>query len=151
VIALPTPPATVVLGIDPGRHVGLAWVDEAGRPLRLQVVTAEHIDEVAIPRAVLVALGDGTGARGLQRRLLARGCRVRLVDERHSSEEARERYWALHPPRGWRRLLPRGLRPPPADLDAYAAWVIALRALAAYDDGRHPTGERPHDVSEGDV
>lgn len=147
--ALATPPAAVVLGVDPGRHVGLAWVDGVGRPLQLVVVAVTEVDKLEIPRELLVALGDGTGSKGLQRRLLGRGCRVQLIDERHSSEEARLRYWAAHPPRGWRRLIPRGLRPPPAELDAYAAWVIALRALAGAEERRRPGGRR-RDASGGD-
>ena len=130
-------PDAVVLGIDPGRHVGLAWVNAAGVALRLLVVDVGLIDTLPVPAGLHVALGDGTGSRSLRRRLEARGVGVELVDERHSSEEGRQRYWAAHPPRGWRKWLPIGLRPPPPDLDAYAAWVIALRALKS---GRHPNG-----------
>lgn len=127
--SLPVIPAAVVLGIDPGRHIGLAWIDDAGRALHLQVVMEDALDTLEVPASLRVALGDGTGARRLRRRLEARGIALELVNERHSSEEARRHYWSAHPPQGWQRWLPVGLRPPPANLDAYAAWVIALRAL----------------------
>ena len=44
--------------------------------------------------------------------------------ERGTTLRARERYWRLWPARGWRRMLPTGLRIPPVDLDAVAALVM---------------------------
>jgi len=139
-VGLPVLPAAVVLGIDPGHHVGLAWVDASGKALALVVVEETGIDGLQVPPTLTVALGDGTGSRRMRRRLEDLGVSVTLIDERHSSEEARERYWSVHPARGPLRWLPIGLRPPPADLDAYAAWVIALRALRLQQSGRHPSG-----------
>ena len=45
--------------------------------------------------------------------------------------EARELYRLLHPPRGWRKLLPPTLFPPSRDLDDLAAWGVVRRFLAA--------------------
>ncbi|MDF1521940.1 MAG: hypothetical protein P1P87_03865, partial [Trueperaceae bacterium] len=86
-----------------------------------------------------VALGDGTGSREARARLESGGRRVHLVDERATSERGRRLYWRLHPPRGWRRLVPEGMRPPPAGLDAYAAYAIALRFLAERDPAVDPS------------
>ena len=133
-------PAAVVLGIDPGRRVGLAWVDRAGAALALMVVEESALEALVVPPTLALVLGDGTGARRLRQRLAGLGHRVQLIDERRSSEEGRARYWASNPARGALGWLPIGLRPPPADLDAYAAWVIALRALRGTHSGRQPEG-----------
>jgi len=54
---------------------------------------------------------------------------VELVDERETTLLARARYFADHPPRGWRRLVPRGMLLPPRPIDDYAALLIAERYL----------------------
>ncbi|MDE2571735.1 MAG: Holliday junction resolvase RuvX [bacterium] len=128
-----------VLGVDPGtRKVGLAVVDSAAEaPLALEIVSGEGAPERAAALAAqyaveAVALGRQTGARAVAeglRRALAAGPTLRLVDERHSSYEARALYWRLNPPRGLARLLPEGMRVPPEPIDAYAAAVIARRFL----------------------
>jgi hypothetical protein len=51
------------------------------------------------------------------------------VDERGTTLEARRRYWQLFPPRGWRRLLPQGLRQPPRDWDDVVAQLLLERRL----------------------
>ena len=86
--------------------------------------------ELELPVGADVAVGDGTGSRAARAALVARGLDPHVVDERHTSEEARRLAWRARPPRGWWRWVPEGLRPPPADLDAFAAYAIALRWLA---------------------
>jgi hypothetical protein len=54
---------------------------------------------------------------------------VRLVDEYETTRRARELYVAEHPPRGWRRLVPRGLLSPDRPIDDYAAILIGRRCL----------------------
>jgi len=134
----------VVLGVDPGRHVGLAWVDADGRLLRTEVVGEGDLARLRVADGVTVALGDGTGSRPARARLEGAGLEVVLVDEHATSEEGRRLYWRDRPAHGWLRWLPVGLRPPPAEIDAYAAYAIALRWLAsaraasrgAHDEGR---------------
>jgi hypothetical protein len=134
-----SPPANAaVLGVDPGRRVGLAWVDAGGALLQHGVVEVDALAQrlpAADPNACPVALGDGTGAEKLAATLRALGYRVNLVAEAGSSEAARRLYHQSVPARGWWRLVPVGMRPPPADLDAYAAWVIARRYLGFSDAG----------------
>lgn len=127
------PADAVVVGVDPGRRVGLAWVDAAGRLLRGAVVDRAALARLVPIAGTVVALGDGTGAGDAEAALAAWGASVVRVDERGSSEEGRALYWRVRPPRGWRRWVPPGMRPPPDDLDAYAAYAIALRWLAARD------------------
>lgn len=121
---------TAVLGVDPGRRVGLAWVADDGRLLRVAVVEAFDLERLAVPIGAAIALGDGTGSAVVRARLAASGRDVDLVDERATSEEGRALYWRERPARGVRRLIPIGFRPPPELLDGYAAYAIALRWLA---------------------
>ena len=76
----------------------------------------------------VVVVGDGTGSRRWCEELSAT-LAVQLVDERGSTLAARQRYWDLFPARGWRRLLPRGLRQPPRDWDDVVAQLLVERWL----------------------
>jgi len=76
----------------------------------------------------LVLLGDGTGSGAWQRRL-APSLPVELVEEYGTTLAARDRYWQLEPARGWRRLLPQGLRLPPRVLDDVVAQLLVERWL----------------------
>ena len=82
-----------------------------------------------------LALGRGTNARALAAELGDLGVPIHLVDEYETTRRARELYFAEHPPRGWRRLIPLGLQLPPGPIDDYAAILIARRFLAR---GRGP-------------
>lgn len=121
---------TAVLGVDPGRRIGLAWVAGDGRLLRVAVVDDTDLERLDVPTGAVIALGDGTGSLAVRSRLAASGRAVDLVDERATSEEGRLLYWRDRPAHGWRRLVPVGFRPPPELLDGYAAYAIALRWLA---------------------
>ncbi len=121
---------TAVLGVDPGRRIGLAWVARDGRLLRVAVVDASELEHLEVPVGAAIALGDGTGSRAARARFAASGRAIDLIDERATSEEGRLLYWRDRPARGWRRLVPVGFRPPPEVLDGYAAYAIALRWLA---------------------
>jgi len=66
---------------------------------------------------------------------------VQLVDETGTTLRARDRYWQLWPPQGWRRWIPRGLLLPPGDLDALAALVMLEQSLNI--NCRWPTNAPP--------
>ncbi len=129
----------VVIAIDPGLRIGVAWVTPEGRLLRHEVVDAAALATYDVPSGARVVVGDGTGSAALSTALRARGIAHELVDEHGTSEEARALFWRDHPPRGLARLVPAGLRPPPRSLDDYAAYAIALRVLA----GEGATATRP--------
>jgi hypothetical protein len=127
---------TRVLAIDPGRwKCGLAVVDAADGLLERAVVPRERLPDV-VPdwcrrhEPQLVLLGSGTGSSGLPGLLSDLPVPLRRVPERDTSRLARARYFADHPPRGWRRLLPVSLQTPPAPIDDYAAWMIAEQFLS---------------------
>jgi RNase H-fold protein (predicted Holliday junction resolvase) len=81
------------------------------------------------PGLEYIALGDGTGSREAARQLGRLNVKIVLVDEKGTTLEARERYWALHRPALWQFCLPRCLRIPSRAVDDLAAWVIALRSI----------------------
>ncbi len=129
-----------VLGIDPGRDkCGLA-VCEPGRVLARAIVPP-----AGVPRTVLawaaergidaIVVGEGTGSKQVIAALAALSASGRLPvvtseEERDSTLAARRRYFEDHPPRGWRRFVPRSFQVPPEPYDDYAAAVIAGRYLA---------------------
>ena len=128
-------PARRVLAIDPGRHkCGLALLDaEAGLLARAVVPLGELAatlrDWGDRHHPDLLLLGRGTGARDLLGPLSEFSLPLRRVAEHHTTRRARERYFADHPPRGWRRFLPRSLQTPPVPVDDYAAWILAEEYL----------------------
>ena len=125
-----------ILGIDPVRaSAGYAVLasDDAS-VLELGIATVETLLErartlVKEHEITAVALGTGTNAGALGDQLAVLGVPVRLVDERETTLKARALYFADHPPRGWRRLLPLGMQLPPRPIDDYAAVLIGRRYL----------------------
>lgn len=125
----------LVLGLDPGTDkCGLALVDDQGRVCCRTVVALDQLAEKLTALCCQypverIALGDKTGAVTVRSIVQAAVPEVPLssVSEHRSTEEARQLYWKYHPPRGWRRLVPRGLLVPPGPLDAYAAEILARR------------------------
>ena len=122
-------------GLDPGRcKCGLVLVDLDHCTVREGcIVPPEAV------RAVLenwrntagldgIVLGDGTTSRRWLQDL-SNLAPMHEVDERDSTLQARQRYWDLWPPLGWRRLLPLGLQIPPSELDDLAALVLVERHL----------------------
>lgn len=127
----------IVLSVDPGsRKCGIAVVSETDGILARKVVPVEELEETAAGfwrefQIDFVAVGGSTGSRRtveLMQRVLQ--TEVFVVDERHSTERARERYLAEHPPCGWRRLIPLGLQIPPEPYDDYAAVILAENFMA---------------------
>ena len=136
------------LGIDPGRDkTGVALVEETGRILALQVMRTRNFSDTLLQflydtlqvrntwglRKILkaVVLGNGTSSEEHKQWVekALPGYPVYIVDEKYSTEEARNLYWKLYPPRGLRRLIPLGLQTPPEPLDGYAAVVQVHRFM----------------------
>lgn len=126
-----------VLAVDPGRDkCGIARVALDGAILSRAIVPRAALEESLRPHAAdaaleAVVIGDGTTSRSaleLVRALFGEG-RVRVVDERDSTFQARDLYFADNPPRGLWRLVPRGMMAPGVAIDDYAAVVLARRWL----------------------
>jgi RNase H-fold protein (predicted Holliday junction resolvase) len=126
----------MVLGIDPGtRKCGLAVVERLGAaPLHLGIAPlpafAEHLATLTRTYPIdRVAIGCGTNAAVIVDAVRATGLPYDLVDERETTLLARTRFFDDHPPRGWRRWIPRGMLLPDRPIDDYAALLIAERYL----------------------
>jgi RNase H-fold protein (predicted Holliday junction resolvase) len=126
-----------VIGLDPGtRKCGIAVVTD-GTPVLLEVVPlvgfAARLAELAAayPGAV-AAIGEGTNAAVVVADATTLGIPLTLINEHGTTLFARSRYFDDHPPRGWRRFVPRGMLLPPRPIDDYAALLIAERYLAAH-------------------
>jgi RNase H-fold protein (predicted Holliday junction resolvase) len=130
-----------ILGVDPGtRKVGFAVVDDEGRTHDIGIEPiAEFLARVRSLmerfRLDAIAMGTGTNAGALAGELAGLGLPLVYVDERETTLRARSLYFADHPPRGWRKLIPLGMQLPPRPIDDYAAVLIARRYLA--DGGNH--------------
>ncbi len=126
-----------VLAVDPGsRKCGLALVCQAQGILRRQIVPTEETEGVVrqwftehSPDHVLV--GGSTTSKAMVARLRELGLNPTVVDESHTTERARIRYFRDHPPRGLWRLVPLGLQVPREPVDDYAAVVMAEQFLDA--------------------
>lgn len=139
----------MILGVDPGSvKAGYALIDASGAvvvagiepleqlPARLREVAAGH--DVAA-----VALGRGTNALAIKTQLAELGLPIHWVDEYETTRRARELYFADHPPRGWRRLIPLGMQLPERPIDDYAAILIARRFLTRGVEGESPNKKVP--------
>lgn len=133
-----------VLGVDPGRaKAGFAVVTADGRVLVQGVELLEALQSrlegvLALHTVDAVALGNGTNGRRVGDLLNRFGLPIHWVDEFETSRTARSLYFADHPPRGWKRLLPLGLQLPERSVDDYAAIAIARRFLARGTGGDSP-------------
>lgn len=137
------PSQPVILGFDPGRQkCGLAVMGVDRRLYYHEVVTAE--DTIAVIQSLrqqfpisLLVMGDQTSSKAWRQKLttgLAEPLRVITVDERHSSLEARDRYWQMYPPTGLTLLVPKGMRTPPRSIDDIVAILLIERYLQRLTD-----------------
>ena len=133
-----------IIGVDPGRSkAGYALIAASGGVLAAGIEPidrlAERLRALAAPGVSAIALGRGTNSRQVRASLEELGLPIHLVDEYETSRDARSLYFADHPPRGWRRLLPIGLQVPGRAIDDYAAILIARRFLARGPASRPPS------------
>lgn len=135
--SLPRLQGPALLGLDPGRaKCGLAIVG-IDRALHYhEVVPVEQVAKTIgklrdrYPVSAIV-LGDQTGSKQWSKTLseLPNAPTIRLVDERYSSLEARDRYWKMYPPKGLGKLLPQSLRSIPRPIDDIVAILLVERYL----------------------
>ena len=140
----------VLIGFDPGRDkCGIAVVQvQALAPMELRVLRREVIpSSAALSRlqtlrqqfqAEQVILGNQTTAQAWKSQLesILPPQQIVLVDERHSSQEARQRYWDFYPPQGWQRLLPKGMRVPAKAYDDLVALILVERYCCGRDTAK---------------
>ena len=125
------------LGIDPGRSkTGLALVNGAGKIVKIHIAESQNIDNEIVEFIknscpVHIVLGNGTNSRNIGESVkrVLNDVMVTVVEEAHSTEEARTLYWQENPPKGLKKLIPLGMLVPPVPLDAYAAVILVRRFL----------------------
>ena len=125
------------LGIDPGRNkTGLALVNGAGKIVKLHIAESQNIDNEIVEFIknscpVHIVLGNGTNSRNIGEsvKMVLPDVMATVVEEAHSTEEARTLYWQENPPKGLKKLIPLGMLVPPVPLDAYAAVILVRRFL----------------------
>lgn len=131
-------PSGSVVAIDPGSDkCGLAVVRPDGSVVEQSVIASSQVAR-EVGRAVdqygieILILGDGTAAAKIKNQLQQSAFFLEtvMVDEHHSTEQGRRRYFQNHPPTGWRRLIPLGLQTPPRPYDDYVAVILAERYFA---------------------
>ena len=124
------------MGIDPGRDkCGVAILNSAGEIKFQRVVVTEELDAVIKNLAAefeieAVILGDGTTHKAAAKKISAAGLKFQLVDEKHTTEEARRLYWKKNPPQGWRKFLPTSMQVPPVPVDDIVAEILVRKFLA---------------------
>ncbi len=145
----------VVLAIDPGREkCGLA-ITRGDAILEHQIASREGLIEAVrawlerYPVITMVVVGNRTASEEIRTQIGATFPKLShaVVDEMGSTLEARRLYFADHPRRGWRRLLPLSLQVPPEPYDDYAAVVLARRYLAG--SGEYRVGPGREEESPG--
>src|SRR4028118_840863 len=129
----------MILGFDPGRDkCGLAVMGKQRQLLHHQVVSSQEaiatLQQLCQQFAIeTIVKGDQTTAKSWKQKILQsleESVPIILVDERYSTLEARDRYWQMYPPKGFGRLIPKGLREPPRPIDDIVAILLIERYFA---------------------
>lgn len=125
----------MILAVDPGRQkAGLVLYCPREGLVDSRIINREdfevyweEIEETY--RIEKVIIGNGTGFDFFRSLLAEKNKKVFLINEEGSSEEARRIFFQENPPRGLKKLIPRGLLTPPGAIDDYAARVLLYRFL----------------------
>ena len=131
----------MLMAIDPGRDkCGLVVMDKLGEIHYQKVIATDTLraaifDITSNFKVQIIILGDGTTSKIAEKNILEfleinnRSIPIKMVDESHTTEEARKLYWEKNPPHGWRRLLPTSMQVPPEPVDDLVAEILARRFL----------------------
>lgn len=129
-----------VLAVDPGRDkTGIAILTRTSQLVMMDIVPTDSVmsELQSLLRmyagiSVLVC-GNGTNHKVVgtivKHVAESQGKKFTFVNEKHTTEEARRRYFEVHPPTGWRKLVPKGMLYPPVPVDDITAWIIGERWL----------------------
>lgn len=126
----------MLIGFDPGKDkCGIAIITRDKQILYRKVVASTHalgeiraLIEKYHPEALV--MGNQTTSKQWQKKIKDKiNLSVVLIDEHNSTLEAKERYWQYNPPQGLQKLLPKGLRVPPAPVDDIVAVILVERYL----------------------
>lgn len=129
---------TYILAVDPGNEkTGVAIVTPSGTMVCRKIIMTKQfngeIERILTEYYGIVHMvcGNGTNHKYLYPSLqqIGRNHRITtsLIDESHSTEEARKLYWQYNSPTGWRKIIPTSMQFPPEPVDDLTAFVIGLR------------------------
>ncbi len=135
-----------LLGFDPGRDkCGVAVVEGCSDTASYQAPKYQvRLHQIFSASAVVdglrelcqqfpittVVMGDGTTNKEWQQKIKSViSVPIVLVDERHSTLEARDRYWQIFPPLGLLKFIPQNLRPIDRPIDDIVAIILLERYL----------------------
>lgn len=128
----------IIIAVDPGREkCGIAVVRQEKGVLMQEVIATAQL-QVVVQKLLVehkvekIVIGDGTSSHEAKEQLEniiteGKAAEVIFVDERHSTDQARIRYWQEHPPKGWKKLIPVTMQVPPKPVDDYVAVILAER------------------------
>ena len=126
-------------GFDPGKDkCGIAIVTLEGDPIRHEVIASDTV--IATLQSWMqthsiksLILGDQTGSKQWRSRIIEALPNIQIItiDERFSSQQARDRYWKMYPAQGLQKLVPLGMRTPPRPIDDIVAIILVERYLAS--------------------
>jgi RNase H-fold protein (predicted Holliday junction resolvase) len=144
----------MIFSIDPGSDkTGIALLREDGSLSFRRIIPSETMEET-VKDVVLhhpvesIVMGNGTHHKEMQERIrkaldsLKKDIPIHLVNEKFTTEMAKQRYWKENKPKGINRFLPAGMRTVPVPVDDYAAEIMALIYLGKI---------RPEDVGHKKV
>jgi len=130
-----------IIAIDPGREkCGIAVVHQEQGLLIKKVINRLELKSVVQQligeyHTSTVVVGDGTSSREAkltleQIKIVGFPLIIIFVDEHHSTDQARCRYWRENPPKGFKRFIPVTMQVPPCPVDDYVAVILAERYFA---------------------
>ena len=127
----------MILAIDPGRDkCGVVVMNESGEIKFQKVIETINFSTTILELEKkfdlqIVILGNGTTSKELKLTLeKIISIPIKVVDEKHTTEEARKLYWIKNPPQGWRKFLPTTMQVPPIPVDDLVAEILAKRFLS---------------------
>jgi len=123
----------IFLSIDPGREkCGIAVIKRDKTILYRKIVPTSGLNEEVSSclkqfKPGIILMGNATWSKRLKPRILkvGKGIPLEMVDEKHSTERAKLRYYEENPPRGLWKLIPVTLQVPKEPYDDYAAIILA--------------------------
>ena len=127
----------MILAIDPGRDkCGVVVMNESGEIKFQKVIETINFSTTILELEKkfdlqIVILGNGTTSKELKltiEKIIS--IPIKIVDEKHTTEEARKLYWIKNPPQGWRKFLPTTMQVPPIPVDDLVAEILAKRFLS---------------------
>lgn len=124
------------LALDSGSRKWGYAVFDGNKVMDKGIIRAEELEKAILSLKLLVkpdfiVIGSRKGA--LRSLSFLKDIDILTVSETETTLKARELYFSEFPPRGLKRLLPRGLRVPERPIDDFAAVVIGRRFLNSMD------------------